>query len=65
MSSREDLDRALRERYNISLPSPERLHQRRVGALETFLLLKQLQRNIREWSAETKLEDSDTDDDKH
>ena len=52
MSSREDLDRALRERYNISLPSPERSHRRRVVALETYLLLQQLQRNIREWSAE-------------
>ncbi len=60
MSSREDLDRALRERYNISLPSPERSHRRRVVALETYLLLQQqLQRNLREWSAETKLGDSD------
>ena len=59
MSSREDLDRALRERYNISLPSPERSHRRRVVALETFLLLKQLQRNLREWTAKTKRNDSD------
>ena len=69
---REQLSQSLRERYGVELPSPITGHRRRVLALETFLLLRQLQRNIAEWTSgkpsdepvETKANVSVNDDEK-
>ena len=70
--AREDLDRSLQQRYSVALPNLDRGHRRRVLALETFLLLRQLQRNITEWTSgkpsdepvETKANVSVNDDEK-